>query len=616
MSLAITDGVLGTGATPAVSYLPGTVTDNDSTPIALAAQAVPAATDKAGPAILSARTYSTTQVEITFSEPVDDTSILGWGFTFSGFTTGAANAPGIAAFTGLTANDNKVLVTLAATIGTAETGSVRATSAGSFRDLPGNTNTQTATVPVTAGISALPQINYVETFDLNNNGYIDALHVTFTTNMKDSTFAGAVTHLTVAGATGLGFSSTTNGDTANDNDVYITFTDNALTTDQAPVLSYDGAGGVTDMSSNVLGAQGPLTAIDRSAGASLRAHHHHDLRRADVLRERQRRLPHRGGLHLLRFFTTPSANGAGIGFDTATTANDTKVVVTLPAAIGIAETGAVKLAGASLVEDLAGNANKQVLPVSVTAAIPVSPTIVRSETVDLNDNGFIDAVHIVFSTNMKDTTIGAGANGFAVVGATGLAFSSTTDSDTANDNDIFITFTDNVLSTSATPNVSYSGAGGVTDMSSNTLGAQAATAALDKTGPAIVSAKTISATSVQITLSENVSDATVTAGDFIFSGFATPGANKGGHRLFNGHRERQPYRGDTARVGGEPGDGEASGLPASAPSRTCWRTGTRRPPPSRSAAGSRQPLSTSPPRPMQPARSETPSTSPSRSRSR
>ena len=50
-----------------------------------------------------------------------------------------------------------------------------------------------------------------------------------------------------------------------------------------------------------------------------------------------------------------------------------------------------------------------------------TPYITGIETVDMNGNGFLDAVHIIFSKNIKDTTITAAAAGFTVAGASGLA---------------------------------------------------------------------------------------------------------------------------------------------------------------------------------------------------
>ncbi|MFT4721186.1 MAG: hypothetical protein ACI9SB_002363, partial [Candidatus Azotimanducaceae bacterium] len=106
---------------------------------------------------------------------------------------------------------------------------------------------------------------------------------------------------------------------------------------------------------------------------------------------------------------------------------------------------------------------EQGLTADKVAAVITSPV----ETVDLDGDGFIDAVHITFSEAILDTSIIA--NDFDVVGVIGEAFSSTTRGDTANDNDIYITFTDGVLDTGATPDVTYAADGGtdVQDLAGN-----------------------------------------------------------------------------------------------------------------------------------------------------
>ena len=94
------------------------------------------------------------------------------------------------------------------------------------------------------------------------------------------------------------------------------------------------------------------------------------------------------------------------------------------------------------------------------------PTIASRETVDLNGNGFIDALHITFDEPILDTSVTA--TDFDVAGVTGEAFSSTTAGDTADDDDIYITFADDVLDSGATPTLTYA-AGTLTDLASNAM---------------------------------------------------------------------------------------------------------------------------------------------------
>jgi len=160
-----------------------------------------------------------------------------------------------------------------------------------------------------------------------------------------------------------------------------------------------------------------------------------------------------------------------------------------------------------------------------------TPFITDRFTLDRDGDGYIDAVRIVFNTNISDASVPPGTPlGFTINGASNLDFNQTTGGlDTANDNDIYITFTDGVLTSGSTPSVSYARPPGTTqDSGANFMLNQAATAAADRAGPAIISARTYTTTMVQITFSENVNDATIAGNDFVFSGFATAGANAPG----------------------------------------------------------------------------------------
>jgi hypothetical protein len=154
----------------------------------------------------------------------------------------------------------------------------------------------------------------------------------------------------VAGVTGEAFSSTTNGDTANDADIYITFADGVLDTASTPTLSY---------------TQDDPTDSD--------------------------------------------------------------------------------------VEDLAGN---RLADFAAAATVDqAAPVVLSWETADLNSDGFIDAIHVIFNEAILDTTFIA--NDWDVAGVAGEAFSSTTNGDTADDADLYITFTDGVHDTGAIPNLTY-----------------------------------------------------------------------------------------------------------------------------------------------------------------
>ncbi|RKZ90452.1 MAG: hypothetical protein DRQ43_11265, partial [Gammaproteobacteria bacterium] len=96
---------------------------------------------------------------------------------------------------------------------------------------------------------AAPVILSKETADLDGDGFIDAIHVTFSEAIDDSTVVAG--DFDVAGVTGETFSSTTNGDIANDADIYITFNDGVLDTGATPDVTYT-QGTLADLSGNLL----------------------------------------------------------------------------------------------------------------------------------------------------------------------------------------------------------------------------------------------------------------------------------------------------------------------------------------------------------------------------
>lgn len=147
--LTFTDGILDSGQTPQASYNAGSLSDLFGN--AMLDQTPASSLDRAGPAILSANTVTTTTVRIVFSEPVDDSSLDPNDFFFNGFVTSAANGYGVSIDTGSFVSDNEIIVTLPGTIGPNETGLVSFDSPGVTRDVPGNWNDQNTGVPVTDG---------------------------------------------------------------------------------------------------------------------------------------------------------------------------------------------------------------------------------------------------------------------------------------------------------------------------------------------------------------------------------------------------------------------------------------------------------------------------------
>jgi subtilisin family serine protease len=110
----------------------------------------------------------------------------------------------------------------------------------------------------------------------------------------------------------------------------------------------------------------------------------------------------------------------------------------------------------------------------------ILPIINSVETQDLNDNGKVDAVKIIFSKNINDVTVDA--NNFDVVGYTGENFLATT----TNTNIIYITFNESAdLDSSATPTLSYV-KGNLKDTLNNSLETSLNNISTDKVAPASV----------------------------------------------------------------------------------------------------------------------------------
>ena len=107
----------------------------------------------------------------------------------------------------------------------------------------------------------------------------------------------------------------------------------------------------------------------------------------------------------------------------------------------------------------------------------VSPIINSVETQDLNNNGKIDAVKIIFSKNINDATVNA--SNFDVVGYSGENFLATT----TNTNIIYIAFNEGSdFDSAATPSLSYT-KGGLKDILNNSLETSLNNISVDKASP-------------------------------------------------------------------------------------------------------------------------------------
>ena len=105
-----------------------------------------------------------------------------------------------------------------------------------IQDAAGNIASITPFVDEAYTVGAAPRVTAISTADLDSDGYIDAVLINFDQAIQDSSVVA--NDWTVAGATGLGFVSTTNGDVADDDKIYITFDDGLLGTGATPLVTY------------------------------------------------------------------------------------------------------------------------------------------------------------------------------------------------------------------------------------------------------------------------------------------------------------------------------------------------------------------------------------------
>ena len=147
---------------------------------------------------------------------------------------------------------------------------------------------------------------------------------------------------------------------------------------------------------------------------------------------------------------------------------------------------------AAIAVDAAGNVSNNKSTKTFTYDI-TPPLMDAVETVDndvdngLDANGYLDAVHIIFSENILDATVVA--DDFDVEVVSDESFTSTTHSDTADDDDIYITFTEGTAwLTDGLPEVTYTvgASGALTDHAGNPLAKVNFTSTTDTSGPAIL----------------------------------------------------------------------------------------------------------------------------------
>lgn len=136
--------------------------------------------------------------------------------------------------------------------------------------------------------------------------------------------------------------------------------------------------------------------------------------------------------------------------------------------------------------DLSGNTVRAMAKTTLTVTVNEAPVITSAETQDLDKDGFLDAVKLVFSKNIKDSTVSAAA--FEVAGYSAETFASATAGDTADNNVIYITFTESgTADTGVKPAIAYT-QGILEDLDGNKMNSTGPVATADKAAPVVMNA--------------------------------------------------------------------------------------------------------------------------------
>jgi hypothetical protein len=268
----------------------------------------------------------------------------------------------------------------------------------------------------------VPTITARETQDLDADGKIDALKITFDDEIKDSTVTAA--NFDVAGYAGEAFSSTTNSDVADNNVIYITFTEGgASDSDAVPNLTYT-AGTATDLADNALATNGPTASTDK-AKPVITAVREFDMNADGSIDETMLTYSEAisdASITVANFTiggTTADAKMAATstnGVDT-NAADDATITIKVTAGVSGTEKKAVVYT-AGTTADMSVGANVGVTQTFIAGDVTDSakPIITSATLKDIDTNGKIDRVDTVWSENLTLDATAATSHGFQFSG--------------------------------------------------------------------------------------------------------------------------------------------------------------------------------------------------------
>ncbi len=351
-------------------------------------------------------------------------------------------------------------------------------------------------IEITEGV----RIIYAETVDDNMNGKIDAYHIVFSTDIDDNF---NVNGFNVDGYTGVAFVSTglpNHPDIADDNQIFISFTEgNFADTDKTPDITYDKATGGLERISGILLPDVNTTDLIETDGAApviLTAIASDPPPLSDGINKDDEILFEFSepvyGPPLINYSNIDEvlSSSATIEFgDNIINPCEWKywnsaLKVTFINSAPTIEPDYTITTDTFTFKDSAGNVSSQtVILEGDFGSDSTPPVIISRETQDLDSDGYLDNIHIIFSENIDDNTVNISS--FIVSGVSGVSFSSTTNGDFAGDEDIYITFS-GTLKTNEKPDLTCI-AGAIQDFGENPV-AYSNQPCADKAPPIVLSA--------------------------------------------------------------------------------------------------------------------------------
>ncbi|MFC2048886.1 Ig-like domain-containing protein [Elusimicrobiota bacterium] len=348
-----------------------------------------------------------------------------------------------------------------------------------------------------------------ETLDDNLNGQIDVYHLTFSEAVNDT--AWNKTGFSVDGYSLKTFSSTGTAnypDTANDNDIYLPFSESGSPDSASkPEITYSSTtGNFTDVNNSLTLAAIQTSGIPESDGAApilysvsasdnqgealpgVQAGDKVTLNFSESISDPPAITANNIDTIFKGTFSWTWKDGNGFIGSTAWSGVNSILTITLSDGGGVPgiASGYTIILDSFTFSDSSSNISSHTAVISGDFGLDVSsPAVSSCTTADLDSDGYIDAVHITFNENIDDATVIAG--NFDVAGVSGESFSGITGGDTASDNDIYITFQEDIiLKTNATPNMTIT-QGAVKDAAGNSIKTSIETCT-DTSPPAILSA--------------------------------------------------------------------------------------------------------------------------------